>query len=387
MRSSAVEDYLRLGLRIGRLVEGMVDAYYGPVELSAAVDAEPPADPATLVAAADDLLGLLEDGWLHDQVTGLLTYARVLAGEPIAYADEVAGCYGVRPTHADEDVFAAAHDELEGLLPGPGPLAERYARWQESTRVPADRIRPTVTAVIDEARTQTRSLVGLPEGEDIDVEIVRDVPWLGFCEYLGDLRSRISVNVTLPISAIDLLVLVLHETYPGHHTERCVKEQMLVRGRGLLEETLVLVPTPQSLIAEGIATLAPATLVEGEGGAALAGVVQDTAGISFDLDHAWAVEQALQPCRWAEVNAALLLFERSASEAEVHAYLRRWALMTPELASHLIRFFNEPMSRSYIVTYPAGRDLCRAFVAREANGFHRLLTEQVRIRDLRATSS
>jgi hypothetical protein len=33
-----------------------------------------------------------------------------------------------------------------------------------------------------------------------------------------------------------------------------------VRGRGLLEETLVLVPTPQSLVSEGIAVLAPEVL-------------------------------------------------------------------------------------------------------------------------------
>ena len=38
--------------------------------------------------------------------------------------------------------------------------------------------------------------------------------------------------------------------------------------RGLLEETLVLVPTPQSLVTEGIATLAPHVLLEGDGGPA-----------------------------------------------------------------------------------------------------------------------
>lgn len=382
MTASVVEDYLRLGLQLGRHVEGVVDAYFGPPELAAAVDAEPPADPATLVEAADDLLARLDDGWLRDQTSGLLTYARVLAGAPLDYADEVEGCYGVRPAYTDEDVFAAAHARLDELLPGPGPLAERYARWQESTRVPADQIQSAVAAVIAEARRQTGRLVELPEGEDVGVEIVRDVPWLGFCEYLGDLRSKVSVNVALPMSAIELLILVLHETYPGHHTERCVKEEVLVRGRALLEETLVLVPTPQSLIAEGIATLAPGALLDGPPGPALARVMHDVAGVELDLHHARAVERALEPCRWVELNAALMLFERGASEADAHAYLQRWSLMTPELASHLIRFFNEPTSRSYIVTYPAGRELCRAFAGRDANGFRRLLTEQVRVRDL-----
>src|SRR5687767_10609059 len=44
---------LRLGLRLGRHVEGIVDAYYGPPELAAAVEREPPLDPRALVRAAE----------------------------------------------------------------------------------------------------------------------------------------------------------------------------------------------------------------------------------------------------------------------------------------------------------------------------------------------
>jgi hypothetical protein len=381
MSPSTTERYLRLGLRLGRHVEGMVDAYFGPPELAAAAEAAPPADPRELVAEAEALLDELEDGWLRDQVVGLRTYAGLLAGEPGSYADEVEGCYGVRPTHTDEAVFAAAHEQVDELLPGDGSLAERYERWQESTRVPAERIETTLAAVIDEARTWTRGLVDLPDEEGVELEIVRDEPWMAFCAYLGGLRSRISVNVDLPQSAIGLLVLAMHETYPGHHAERCCKEHLLVRGRGLLEETLVLVPTPQSLVTEGIATLAPDVLLDGDGAPALAAAIHD-AGIELDVAHARAVERALEPCRWAEVNAALMLHDGGASEAEVHAYLERWGLMTPQLASHVIRFLNEPTSRSYMITYPAGRELCGAYVAGDPDRFRLLLTEQVRVRDL-----
>ena len=143
-------------------------------------------------------------------------------------------------------------------------------------------------------------------------------------------------------------MLAIHETYPGHHAERACKEHLLVRGRGLLEETLVLVPTPQSLVSEGIAALAPPCCSRATAAPALAAVMHD-AGIELDLAHALAVERALEPCRWAEVNAALMLHEAGASEAEVHAYLERWGLMTPELAAHMIRFFNEPTSRTYMM--------------------------------------
>lgn len=381
MTQHAVECYLRLGLQVGRHVEGIVDAYYGPPELAAAVDAEPPVHPRTLVAEAETLLDELEDGWLRDQVVGLRTYAGVLAGESGSYADEVEGCYGVRPTYTDEAVFAVAHERLEELLPGDGPLAERHERWQSSSLVPADQVERLIAAVIEEARAWTGRLVELPDGEGVALEIVREKPWWASCVYLGALRSRVAVNVDLPLSAIELLILTLHETYPGHHAERCCKEHLLVRGRGLLEETLVLVPTPQSLVTEGIGTLAPEVLLEGEGGAALASVMHD-AGIEFDLDHALAVERAFEPCRWAEVNAALMLHEGGASEAETQAHLKRWALMTPKLAAHMIRFLTAPTSRTYIITYPAGRELCRSYVAGEPKRFCRLLTEQVRVRDL-----
>ena len=380
---SAAERYLQLGLRLGRHVDGLVDSYFGPPELAAAVEAAQPVDPHVLVADANALLDVLEDGWLRDQVVGLRTYARVLAGEPLAYADEVEGCYGVRPTHTDEASFAAAHERLEELLPGEGTLAERHERWESSIRVPAERIERTIAAVIEEARAWTRGLVDLPDGEGVVLEIVRDEPWLAFCEYLGGYRSRISVNVDLPMSAFELLVLTIHETYAGHHTERCAKDATLVRGRGLLEETIVLVPTPQSLVAEGIAGLAPFLLLEGDGGPALAAVVNE-AGVELDLAHALAVRRALEPCRWVGVNAASMLHEDGASRAEVHGYFMRWGLVTTQVADHAIRFLEEPTSRTYILTYSAGRDLCRAYVAAEPDGFRRLLTEQVRVRDLLA---
>ena len=40
-----IEDYLRLGLALGRHIEGFVDAYYGPPALAARIAAEPPAPP------------------------------------------------------------------------------------------------------------------------------------------------------------------------------------------------------------------------------------------------------------------------------------------------------------------------------------------------------
>jgi hypothetical protein len=77
-----------------------------------------------------------------------------------------------------------------------------------------------------------------------------------------------------------------------------------------------------------------------------------------------------------------MLYEDGASEGEAHGYLERWGLLTPEWAAHVIRFLGEPTTRTYILTYTAGLELCRAYVAGEPARFRRLLTEQVRVRDL-----
>jgi hypothetical protein len=383
MSDAVVDRYLRLGLQLDRHVEGTVDAYFGPPEPAEEIRAAPPADPATLVAEADDLLGELEDGWLRDQVVGLHTFARVVSGETLPYADEVELCYGVRPRRTDEAVFADAHARLDELLPGDGSLAERYQRWRKESAVSREQIERVVTAIIDWARAWTSRLVDLPAGEHVTLEIVTDKPWGGFCYYLRDLESRIELNADLPRSPDEIVHLALHETYPGHHAERCLKEQLLVRERGLIEETIVLVPTPQSLIAEGLAELGAVLVLSGEEGEALAGVVRD-AGLEFDLGRVLAIQRALAPCDWVDVNGALMLFEDGADEAESRAYLERWGLMTPERSAHVIRFLREPTSRSYILTYAAGRELCERWVGGDLVRFRRLLTEQLRVGDLLA---
>jgi hypothetical protein len=316
-------------------------------------------------------------------VAGLRTFAGTLAGQSPTYADEVYGCFGVRPTFTDESVFEAARKDLEQLLPGTGTLADRFGKWRDSSLVPADKVADVVAAIVATARVHTTELIALPPGESVQVVPVHDAPWNAYNYYLGGLRGRIEVNLDRSTAAMDLLRVALHEGYPGHQAERALKEQLLVRERGLVEETLVLSPTPQSVIAEGIAELAVEVLLDSPAGPDLAAIVHD-AGVGFDLAEALAVERALQPYRWVEVNAALLIHERGLSEADTIAYLRQWGPLSADMAANVVRFVADPASRIYIVTYPAGARLCRDYVAGQPDRFRRLLTEQVRIGELAA---
>jgi hypothetical protein len=385
MSDSPGRRYVELGLRLTRLDEGLLDSYFGPSGIAQAVEDEPMPEPATLVDDAERLLDELPEGWLRDQVAGLRTAAGRLAGEQIAYADEVEACFGVRPVRTDEAVLAAAYDAIDTLLPGPGSLKERYRAWEESSLVPAATIEPLMAAVIEEARARTRDLVGLPEGETIEVEYVRDTAWLGYHEYLGDLHGRISINVDRPRSALSLLTLALHEAYAGHQAERCHKEVALVRDRGLTEETIAMVTVPQAVVSEGLAELSVELLLDGAAGSAFEAVVRDH-GIELDLARERAVQRAAEPLGWLGVDAALMLHADGIAPAEVSEYLSDKALIDLDAGARWVRFLNDPASRSYAICYPAGLARCRDFVAPQTNDwparFRRLLTEQIRVGEL-----
>ncbi len=95
---------------------------------------------------------------------------------------------------------------------------------------------PALRDVVSDLRTRAGDAFGLPEGEGLTIEEVRDEPWWAFNYYSGNLTSRVVVNVDVPTSGPDLVQLAAHEAYPGHHLEHVWKEQLLVRDRDLLEE-------------------------------------------------------------------------------------------------------------------------------------------------------
>jgi hypothetical protein len=389
--SDVPERYVELGLRLGRHVEGLVDAYFGSAELKASVDAEELRAPDDLARDAAELLWAVEgDGlepsrrkWLHAQLVGLETVARRLAGEEIAFEDEVERCYGVRPERVPEETFEEAHGALDEALPGPGSLSERYQAWREADALAGEKLVGVVDSLLEELRRRTLALVGLPEGEGVHVEYVEDEPWGAFNYYEGELRSRIAVNTDVPMTPPYLAELVAHETYPGHHTERTWKELLLVQQRGQVEESILMIGAPQATVAEGIASLAAEMALGDEQQAVTAEHVRWT-GVAYDPELSRAVQHASRPLRHVGTNAALLLHAEGGSVEDARAYLMRWGLTSERRADHALRFITDPVWRTYGTTYTDGYRLCRAFVDGDPARFKRLLTEQLTPADLGA---
>src|SRR3954454_18030487 len=381
-------EYVRLGLRFDRLESGFVDAYTGDPRIRGEVAGESAPTPHGLRDQARGLLRELDAAGLPagraeyrgGQLTGLECTARKMSGEPVGFVDEVAAYFQVDVDLGDPAVYAAAHAELDALLPGGGSLAERYATHRRREECPPDRLEAAVHALSSALRDRPRDRYGLPEVETVTYEVVTDQPWSGFNYYEGDYRSRVAINADLPHRLGQLPHLVAHEAYPGHHTEHCRKEQGLVERASRLEHTVFLVNTPECLMAEGLADLGVQAAI-GDGWGPWAAEVLGDLGLHFDGHLAERVAAAAAPLNRVRQDAAVLLHDRNADADEVVAYTQRWSMVSADRAAQQLRFLTDPLWRAYISTYVEGYDLLSTWLAARpaeqpvADRFLRLLDE------------
>ncbi|MGH3938903.1 MAG: DUF885 domain-containing protein [Pseudonocardiaceae bacterium] len=364
-----VREYLLLGLRFDRLVEGFVDAYTGDPALRRQVDNEPRPDPVVLARRAHELraevpaASLTEprSRFLDAHLTALECSGRALAGQQVGFVAEVAAYFDVVIEPGDPDVYHAAHVEIGRLLPGGGTVAQRLAAHRRDDEVASEQLEPAVQALSSALRDRVRGRFGLPAEEIVQYEVVTNKPWSGFNYYLGNYRSRVAINADLGHRMANLPHLVAHESYPGHHTEHCRKEAGLVHEQRQAEQTIFLVNTPQCLMAEGLADLGLPAAV-GLGWGPWAEEILGDLGLRMDGELAERLERAAAGLLGVRQDAALMLHDQGADPADVLAYLQRWLLVSEARARQILRFLSDPLWRAYTTTYVEGYRLLRAWL-------------------------
>lgn len=384
------DEYVTLAFAIDRLVPGFVDAYGGPPEVKAAALAGDASEPRLL---ADQLQGLLmrvaeadlpdsRVGYLAAQLEAMLTICRGLAGETIAYTDEVRHLFDVEAERTPDAVLAAAITELDDILPGDGSAADRMVAWRKQFQISPEVALQLIAVIEPEIRRRTLAFVELPPGEAIEFRFVQNQPWGGYNWYLGNGKSRVELNTDLPIEANRLTGLLCHEGYPGHHTEHTLKERLYL-DHGYGEQAIQLINTPECIISEGIATLAEEVLFGPDGVIPFRHeVVYPAAGISIEAELERRVKAASGALRGVAGNAALLLHRDGRGKAEVLAYLMEFGLLSEPNAKKRLQFISDPLWRAYVFTYQAGYDLIRSWLetapaAERQPRFRILLTDQI----------
>ncbi len=392
-------DYLLLALRLDQRIPGLVDAYFGPAALKAQVEIEQLPAPARLVADAAELLGRLDAevddhlrrDWLRVQLVALEAHAHSLAGDPLPYLEHVGRCFDALPVRRDEAVFRAAADELDALLPGAGSLADRLAAWDAGTIVPVERLRDVLDWLIGLVRERSVATFGTPAGDALQVSLVTGQPWSGYNWYDGGLRSRFDINTDLPVRAGDLIGLVAHETYPGHHLEHIWHEAVRVDEQAELEASVLLINAPECLISEGLAEVGRRFAVPPDVEPEVLAELLERSRIPFGadpasrrstVDRAIRIRIARTALGPAATNAALMLHVDGLDRSVVHDWLERVAGMSPERAQKLLEFIEHPLWRTYVFVYEEGAALLQHWLAmvpaeQQPGRFRRLLVEAV----------
>ena len=392
--------YQALALRIGRHLPEFVDFWLGDPLLRETIAGEEPAPPIELhveavalhetaaALPADDADAARRRDWLQAQLAAISAVARWLGGEEIAFAGLVEVLFDMPVAATPPDDVRRAHALLDEVLPAGSSLRDRLASHDEGTRVPPERLVAAVRFMADRLRERTSEDLGLSDGETAELQAVRDRPWGASAWYLGDLRTRIELNLDLPATLGSVTYLAAHEIYPGHHTERATKEVALCRDRQLGEAAVACLYTPEIAISEGLADVAREVVVGDQ--ELVAWLRALVAKLELDipaeaLAREVTVERARGLLRNLTADAALGLRQLGLPETEVRTRLAEEGLRTDARIDHDLRALREPLGAAHAVSYTASRLIAVWLEGQgQTAGFARLLREQLSPGQLRA---
>jgi hypothetical protein len=371
------EEYVRLVLDVDRYSNGFVDAYFGPDSLKpedAVADSLPAgmfASKATqLLSEIDELRQkkLSEDekyriDWLEKQLTAVKTKVEFLAGEVLDFDQEAELLYDAHPP-----TFSAAHFDsllarLDTLVPGTGPLSERYAAYSRQFVIPRERLDTVFNVAIAEARKRTNQHFQLPADENFTLAYVTDKPWSGYNYYQGKGQSKIQLNTDFPITIDRVINLAAHEGYPGHHVFMTLLDQNLYRKMGWVEFSVYPLFSPLSLISEGSANYGIEVAFPDEERVRYEReVLFPLAGLdSAQASRYYAIQGVRAKLNYADNEAARKYVNGTFSREEAAAWLEKYQLVPHDKALQRTRFYDT--YRSYVINYNLGKDL----VARRMN--------------------
>jgi len=364
------ESYVKLVLAVGRHDPLYVDAFYGPPAWKTEAARGEPLPKAELIARARALRLSLQAApgpeerkrFLDKQLVAVEAHLRRLSGEAMTLTEECRALYDADPPHYGVATFAAAHEALDKLAPGEGPLDARIDALRKAVYIPRDRVAATLSAALGAARSASAPFVTLPAGESFETELVTGKPWGAYNWYLGGFKSRIEFNTDLPTELNGLLGTMCHEGYPGHHVYNALLEDRLVKGKGWVEYTVYPLYSPQSLLAEGTANVGIDILFSNdERRRVLTEVLGPAGGVpAAAIEALDRIRDAIAPLRYVNGEAARMLLDEGRPDAEVAAFIARWGLVTDEKARKSVEFAKT--YRSYVFNYSLGEDLVRAWI-------------------------
>jgi hypothetical protein len=377
------EGYVKTALQLAQHNPDFVDDWHGP-------DAWRPGPRQPVAILAGRLKTLQEDvkrrvsdvdgkdgdrlNYLDDQLMTLAVLADRLSGVSISFDEELGRSFRTGALKNDGVPASEARAALDTLLPGKGPLADRYARYRKGLAVPPSRVETVMRVALAACRDAGKAM-NLPADEGVDLVFGHGSQWDGFARYLGDHRTRIEINLDASLDVTRALRLACHEGYPGHHAQNVLIDDELVKKRGWKEFQL----TPSFgrflFVTEGAAEVgADLAFPRAQRIALYRKVLLPAAGLPpSEADRLVDVEErlaALEPVI-ADVSRAYL--DSTLTQGQAIDRLRDEAL-TPDPEA-LLAFAERRRAR--ILAYPEGRAAVRRTIGDTGiSGLRQLFTDQ-----------
>lgn len=389
------KNYLLLGLRIGKLLEGYIDAYFGPPELKSTVEKEKPQSPKNLLDQCKALQKELPNQgfivermkFLGKMLGAMETSLEVLNGREIPYLEKVNRLYDIKPELIDDSVFFQVAKELDSIYEGSGSLADRMEVIQKQRAVPNNKIEGLFRKASEIVRERTLELFPglLPVGEQFTIKIVKNEPWSAYNWYLGNFKSRIDVNIDVPNAWTRILRTAAHEGYSGHHTEHAVKEKLLYIEKQRFEHSILLIQTPECVIAEGIGNTGLDVLftVPEQIEIGLKELCPDPEK-EYSLEVLIAENEARQNLMAFANNLAIHAHVDGWSDDQVVKYGLDFGFVTEERLRQNLMFIRNPLWSTYIFNYFIGETLIKKKFGERPSptDFKKLLTQPILPSDL-----
>lgn len=283
---SQAQAYVALALSLDRIKQGEVDSYFGPGNISSSEE--------ITLDTLRERAGLLKDAVsafvapegvefdadrerqsrLAQRLDHLLALSDTLADpDAFSFADESLLLYGIElpaipeiyqaglesaAVTVDEREVTAEESRLEtlaqldDLLTGRGSLSFRLATYRAGLLVPVEKRQVVFERALEACREQTREHWSLPENENLILEWTRDVD-AAWHNYEGEGQSVLRINPLSLAYIGSALDVACHEGYPGHHTQYLLLEQQAAPEGFLIEDSLVLLRSPESILREAAA--------------------------------------------------------------------------------------------------------------------------------------
>lgn len=254
------EQFVKIALALGTEHPEEIDGYFGPARL----DVRRAGDGSNLGAFRRQLRQLSAEiaasadasarrARLQAQVRALGGLVEVLdAPAPHAFESEAKRVYGMTLPPRSDPRSIGALQALEKLLPGPGSLASKVERFREQFVVPPQRRKALFERALSECRARTLAKWQLPAGERLNVEWTEEVD-AAWHRYDGHAQSTLRLNPAAVAFLSSALDVACHEGYPGHHAQFVVMEESAGAGGVAVEDTVVLLRSPISMLREGAA--------------------------------------------------------------------------------------------------------------------------------------